>query len=230
MTSAIDLSPVFKRCMYCGSEYPIRFFRRWHMMKYRVMPTCNGCTPAKTLKAMTPAERKRALETTHRQHSAAFIEEMNQREKDHNYNSKLADLQYARRAKQRRQAWRTAILDTAYTEVRWARAALTRYQGVVATRPERRPYIEFLEGYIKVLEAMIKAVEVKANTYGTKLKPTAEESNPINYVDPLMFSYLKELYNKCPVIPGTRAPRDPWILFWKKETGHCDPKIKGEKA
>jgi hypothetical protein len=31
-----------------------------------------------------------------------------------------------------------------------------------------------------------------------------------------MFSYLKELYNKCPVIPGTRAPRDPWILYWKK--------------
>ena len=216
MTSEIDLSPVFKRCLYCGNEYPIRFFRRWHMMKFRVMPTCSGCTPAKTLKQMTPAERKRALETSHRTHSVAFINEMNQREKDHNYNSKLADLQYTRHARKRRANWRLAILEQAYTEVRWARAALARYGKAVEGRPERKPYIEFFEEYIKVLESLVESAEVRANEMGAPLKPTAEESNPITYIDPLMLSYLKELYNKCPVIPGTRAPRDPWILYWKK--------------
>jgi hypothetical protein len=186
------------------------------MMKFRVMPTCSGCTPAKTLKQMTPAERKRALETSHRTHSVAFINEMNQREKDHNYNSKLADLQYTRHARKRRANWRLAILEQAYTEVRWARAALARYGKAVEGRPERKPYIEFFEEYIKVLESLVESAEVRANDDRAPLKPTAEESNPITYIDPLMFSYLKELYNKCPVIPGTRAPRDPWILYWKK--------------
>jgi hypothetical protein len=216
MTSEIDLSPVFKRCLYCGNEYPIRFFRRWHMMKFRVMPTCSGCNPAKTLKQMTPAERKRALETSHRNHSAAFVEGMSQREKEHNYNSRLADLQYARHAHKRRENWRLAILEQAYTEVRWARAALARYGKAVEGRPERKPYIEFFEEYIKVLDSLIESAEVRSKEMGAPLKPTAEESNPITYIDPLMFSYLKELYNKCPVIPGTRAPRDPWILYWKK--------------
>jgi hypothetical protein len=66
------------------------------------------------------------------------------------------------------------------------------------------------------LESLVESAEVRANDDRAPLKPTAEESNPITYIDPLMFSYLKDLYNKCPVIPGTRAPRDPWLLYWKK--------------
>lgn len=216
MTSEIDLSPVFKRCLYCGNEYPIRFFRRWHMMKYRIMPTCNGCTPPKRLKEMTPMQRKQALETTHRNTSAAYVEAMNQRQKDYNYNTKLPDLQYARQARKRRANWREALIASVVDELRWAKAALIRYRKATATRPERKPYINFFEEYIKVLENLRDQTDTRANKRGAPVTLTEEDKNPLTYIDPLRVSYLKELYNKCPVIPSTRLPRDPWFLYWKK--------------
>lgn len=216
MTSEIDLSPVFKRCMYCGNEYPIRFFRRWHMLKYRIMPTCNGCTPPKRLKEMTPSERKRALETSHRDTSEAYVEAMNQRQKDYNYNTKLPDLQYARQARKRKANWREALIKQTVEELRWAKAALIRYRKATATRPERKPYIDFFEEYITVLENLRDQTDTRANKRGAPVTLTEEDKNPLTYIDPLRVSYLKELYNKCPVVPGTRLPRDPWFLYWKK--------------
>lgn len=217
MTSESNLlSPVFLRCMYCNRDFPIRFFRRWHAGKLRVMTTCNGCTPAKTLKQMTPTERKRALKTSHRHVSPTYVEEMNQREKDHSYNSKLADLQYSRQARKRKENWRDALINSTIEELRWAKAALIRYRAAAETKPERKPYVEFFEEYIQVLENLRDQTDTRANKRGTPVTLTEEDKNPLTYVDPLRFNYLKDLYNKCPVIPGARAPRDPWVLYWKK--------------
>ena len=182
MTSGIDLSPVFLRCMYCARDYPVRYFRRWHAGKQRVMTTCNGCSPPKRLKEMTPQQREEALKTSHRNFSPAYIEAMNERQKAHNYNSKLADLQYTRNARKRRANWREALLKSTVEELRWAKAALIRYRAAAETKPERKPYVEFFEEYIRVLENLRDQTDTRANRRGTPITLTEEDKNPHDIV------------------------------------------------
>lgn len=212
-------APLTQRCIYCARDYPLRFFRRWSNGKSRLMTSCNGCSPPKTLKQMTPYERERALLTSHRAYHPVYVQEMNRREREHFKNSVMPDIQYRRRAEQRKENWTRAILGQAQVEYEWAKAALIRYRKEVSTgNAQRTPYVEFFSEYVRVLKQMLQVIRAKANTRGAAITPTVEEINPRSYLTDTQYLKLKTLFSDCTPIPGTRAARDPWLMFWQSET------------
>lgn len=210
-----------KVCARCGHARPLIEFRRFSRGKVRERPDCNVCSPPKTLAQMSEKERHRALLTTHRTTSPAFIERLNRNAKARKA-ERLSVKIRSHKAKERERNWCDAILKQARVEVKWAGACLLRYRKVmdgvgveVGEKSPRAPYVAFFAAYTAHLKRMVGEIE-DAMRRSTALRPTPEQSSPLTYTDYTTKQTLRALYAQCLPIPGARTAREPWLLYWRE--------------
>lgn len=219
-----------KVCTRCGQARPLINFRRFSRGKMREKPDCNVCAPPKTLAQMSEKERHRALSTTHRTSSPAFIDRLNRNAKARKAERISVKIR-SHKAKTRTSNWGNAILKQARAEVKWAGACLLRYRKEVgalgldldlgtsvpvsdAPHP-RAPYVEFFSVYTTLIRRMVGGIECDMHKT-TALRPAPEQADPLHYITKAEIQTLRRLYSECLPIRGTRPAREPWFLYWRE--------------
>lgn len=205
-----------QRCIYCARDLPMHRFRRWSHGKSRLKPYCTLCVPPKTLKQMSKAEREHALLTSHRNWSPQFVKDMGEREREHYLNTVLPEAALRAKQHERTHNWDSALLDRLREEHRWAKAASLRYSTKAQEDERYIPFHIFYAQYTSILARIKDEAYARSVIKGAPVKPTVEQINPLTYITPQEHTNLRYLYSQCTPIPGARAARDPWFLYWRQ--------------
>ncbi len=190
-------------CPGCGRTLRLHEFRKWWGKKRILRSLCTACEPEKSFEAMTPTERRQAVDnqrpyaTPMRMHNqnAADIKAKVQR------NLAKAD----KRVKSKRtQAWAPLL-----RELRQEKAWCVRNR-ITPASPE---WAVFFEAYETALtDALRKVIKHKGQT--ARIEPTPAEQEPMYWLYPETRLSLRRLYASCPVVRGRRLYRDPLCLSW----------------
>jgi hypothetical protein len=190
-------------CPGCDNTLPLRDFRKWWGKKRILRSLCIACEPEKSFEAMTPTERRQAVDNQrpyatpmrmHRQ-NAADIKAKVQR------NLAKAD----KRVKSKRtQAWAPLMRELRQEKAWCARNLIT---------PASPEWATFFEAYETALnDALRKVMKHKGQT--SRIEPTPAEQEPMHWLYPETRLSLRRLYALCPVVRGRRLYRDPLCLSW----------------
>lgn len=186
------LGPItLRECPVCRTKYRLVSFRRVapdsnHPDKRTLRDVCNGCAAPST-PTLTEAQ-------------AQF--------KERQLPQRLSTAARKRHQRERSVAWARAVVHRLRREIVWAHGH--------AVRPSTpAQWQKFFEVYVHTLRQINTRVTQRYSRPGTPINPTPEESNPMTYINPHTLTTLKELYSKCPVIPGRKLYRDPWCLEWR---------------